>query len=68
MCILLTTHENNKYLFYINVREYRRANEKGQSRETGNIGYARRRKKNRTQYVLDTYTNNAIIILFDIHN
>ena len=27
----------------INVREYRRGNEKGQSRETGNIGYTRRR-------------------------
>jgi hypothetical protein len=25
----------------INVREYRRGNEKGQSRETGNIGYTR---------------------------
>ena len=25
-------------LLYINVREYRRDNEKGQSRETGNIG------------------------------
>jgi hypothetical protein len=28
----------------INVREYRRGNEKGQSRETGNIGYTRQRK------------------------
>ena len=27
----------------INVREYRRGNEKGQSRETGNIGYTRHR-------------------------
>ena len=27
----------------INVREYRRGNEKGQSRETGNIGYTRQR-------------------------
>ena len=27
----------------INVREYRRDNEKGQSRETGNIGYTRHR-------------------------
>ena len=26
-----------------NVREYRRGNEKGQSRETGNIGYTRHR-------------------------
>jgi hypothetical protein len=28
----------------MNVTEYRRAIENGQSRETGNIGYARRRK------------------------
>jgi hypothetical protein len=27
----------------INVREYRRSNKKGQSRETGNIGYTRHR-------------------------
>jgi hypothetical protein len=27
----------------INVREYRRDNEKGQSRETGKIGYTRHR-------------------------
>ena len=27
----------------INVREYRRVNTKGQSRETGNIGYTRHR-------------------------
>jgi hypothetical protein len=27
----------------INVREYRRGNEKGQSTETGNIGYKRHR-------------------------
>jgi hypothetical protein len=27
----------------INVREHRRGNEKGQSRETGNIGYTRHR-------------------------
>jgi hypothetical protein len=27
----------------INVREYRRGNEKGHSRETGNIGYTRHR-------------------------
>jgi hypothetical protein len=28
---------------HIHVREYRRGNEKGQSRETGNIGYTRHR-------------------------
>ena len=28
----------------INVREYRRGNEKGQSRHSGNIGYSRHRK------------------------
>ena len=28
----------------INVREYRRGNKKGQSRETDNIGYTRHRK------------------------
>ena len=40
----------------INVRECRRDNKKGQSRETGNIGYTRRRKTkhNTTPYVLDT--------------
>jgi hypothetical protein len=27
----------------INVREYRRGNEKGQSRQTGSIGYTRHR-------------------------
>ena len=27
----------------INVREYRRGSEKGQSRETGNLGYTRHR-------------------------
>ena len=29
---------------YENVREYRRGNENGQSRETGNMGYTRRRQ------------------------
>ena len=29
----------------LNVGEYRRGNEKGQSRETGNIGYTRHRTK-----------------------
>ena len=29
----------------INVREYRRGKKKGQSRETGNIGYTRHRTK-----------------------
>ena len=34
-------------LSFINNREYRSGNKKkGQSRETGNIGYTRRRKKN----------------------
>ena len=31
----------------INVREHRRGNQNGQSRETGNIGYTRRRKTNK---------------------
>ena len=41
---------------HIDVREYRRGNQKGHSRETGNIGYTRRRKTNQTitQYVVDT--------------
>jgi hypothetical protein len=42
----------------VNVREYRRGNQNGQSREAGNIGYTRRRQTkqthNTTQYVLDT--------------
>ena len=42
----------------VNVREYRRGNKtKGQSRETGNIGYIGQRKTNQKhntiQYVLD---------------
>jgi len=43
----------------INVREYRRGNQNGQSRETGNIGYTRRRKskqKHDTLYVGQHYT------------
>ena len=35
----LGTHDTGQ----INVREYRRGNEKGQSRETGNIEYTRHR-------------------------
>ena len=31
---------------HINVREYRRGNEKGQSRETGNIGNTRHKTNN----------------------
>jgi len=34
----------------INVREYRRGNQKGQSGETGNIEHTRRRKTKQTQY------------------
>jgi hypothetical protein len=32
-----------QYTGQINVKEYRRGNEKGQSRETGNIRYTRHR-------------------------
>ena len=32
-----------------NVREYQRARQKGQARETGNIGYKRRRKTKQKQ-------------------
>ena len=45
---------------YINAREYRKGNQRGQSRETGDIAYTRQRrrkkkkKRNTTQYVLDT--------------
>ena len=45
---------------YINTRENRKGNQRGQSRETGNIAYTRQRrgkktkKRNTTQYVLDT--------------
>ena len=35
----------NHVLCLVNVREYRRAIKKGQSRETGNIGYIRGREK-----------------------
>jgi hypothetical protein len=43
-------------IFEINVKEYRRGNQNGQSRETCNVGYTRRRqtKQSATQYVLDT--------------
>ena len=34
----------------INVREYRRAIKKGQSRETGNIGLCTKKNKTKTQY------------------
>jgi hypothetical protein len=34
----------------INVREYRRGNQKGQSGETGNIEHTMRRKSKQTQY------------------
>jgi len=34
-----------KYTFEINVREYPRDNQKGQSRETGLTGHTRRKKK-----------------------
>jgi len=40
-------------LFYtINVREYRKGNQNGQSRETGNI--VEKQNKTTTQYALDT--------------
>ena len=45
---------------YINAREYRKGNQRGQYRETGNIAYTRQRrrkkkkKRNTIQYVLDT--------------
>ena len=40
-------------MFYKNVREYRRGNQKW--RETGNIGYIIRKKtQSTTKYVLDT--------------
>jgi hypothetical protein len=52
-----------KYLLFyslqINVREYRRGNQKGQSRGTGNIGYTSRRKskqKHDTICVVHRYT------------
>jgi len=54
-----------------NVRENRRGNQegvikKGQSRETGNIGYTRyktktKKAKNTSQYVLDTTIHKQII-------
>ena len=48
------TVSNHMFLMLINVREYKIKNE--QSRETGNIGYTRRRKSNKhtTQYMLNT--------------
>ena len=43
-------------ILYINVREYRRHNQNGQSRETGNIGYTRRRqKKQKHNTIYNTY-------------
>jgi hypothetical protein len=50
----------------INVREYRRGNQNGQSRETGNIGYTRQRQtkqKHNTicvgHHYTQTNTNNV---------
>jgi hypothetical protein len=40
----------------INVREYRRDNEKGQSRETGNIGYTRHRANTCTNIQPDQFS------------
>jgi hypothetical protein len=44
----------------MNVKDYRMAIKNGQSRETGNIGYTKRKKqnKNTTQYVLDPTMHN----------
>jgi hypothetical protein len=51
---------------YINVRQYRRANQKGQSIETGCIGYTRRRKTKQKHNTIcvghhysQTITNNV---------
>jgi hypothetical protein len=48
--------------WYVYVREHRRANSNGQSRETGNIGYIRRRQKTNTicvgHHYAETNTNN----------
>ena len=43
--------ENNFVIYQqkINVREYRRGKQNGQSRETGNIGYTRRWKTKQTK-------------------
>ena len=50
---------------YINAREYRKGNQRGQYRETGNIAYTRQRrrkkKKKETQYNMcwtPLYVNN----------
>ena len=57
----------------INVGEYWRSNQNGQSRETGNIGYTRRRKskqKHNTIYVEHHYTqaNTNIVILCEYNS
>jgi hypothetical protein len=44
--------------FLINVREYRRDNQNGQSRETGNIGYIRLRKTMQRQNGQSRETGN----------
>jgi hypothetical protein len=40
---------------------------KKQSRETGNIGYTRRRKENTTQYVFDTTMHKRTQITYIRH-
>jgi len=53
-CQQVHQFQPNKHLplTLINVREYRRENKKGQSRETGNIGYTKRRKTKQKQNTL----------------
>ena len=58
-------------MLLINVREYRRGFQNGQSRETGNIGHTRRRQtkqKHNTVCVGHHYTERStnIIILNEI--
>ena len=55
----------NKFIIIlqIKVREYRRGNQKGQSRETGNIGHTRRRQtknKHNTICIGHHYTQTII--------
>ena len=40
------------YVFIINIRQYQRGNQNGQSRETGNIGYTSRRQAKQEHSVI----------------
>ena len=68
--VLLLQNLTNDHSYHINVREYRMGNQnKGQSRETGNIRYTTQRKTTKTQHnicrtsLCDNKQTNFVIFL-----